>query len=92
MYWRLDLIALWLFFLLADKSSSFIGPLVVGLISDVSGNIRYSFFFLAAMIWSSLPLLSLVDVEQGQDDAKQFIVERTSGLGEYIAVPYSDDN
>lgn len=44
------------------------------------------------MIWSSLPLLSLVDVEQGQDDAKQFIVERTSGLGEYIAVPYSDDN
>jgi len=30
---------------ITDKSSSFIGPLIVGLISDATGNIRYAFFF-----------------------------------------------
>ncbi|KAI1793765.1 MFS general substrate transporter [Ganoderma leucocontextum] len=40
-------------FSITDKSSSFVGPLVVGLIADATGNIRYAFFFLVFMIWSA---------------------------------------
>lgn len=59
-------------FSITDKSSSFVGPLVVGLIADTTGNIRYAFFFLVVMIWAALPILSRVDVEQGRLDARKY--------------------
>ena len=52
------------------QSSSFIGPLVVGLIADWTGNIRYAFLFLVAMLWAALPVLAGVDVERGRLDAR----------------------
>lgn len=54
------------------QSSSFVGPLVVGLIADTTGNIRYAFFFLVVMIWAALPILSRVDVEGGRVDARKY--------------------
>ncbi|KAH9989275.1 hypothetical protein BJV77DRAFT_690832 [Russula vinacea] len=39
---------------LTDKTSSFIGPLIVGLVADLTGNIRYAFLFLVIMLWASL--------------------------------------
>ncbi|KAJ6524448.1 autophagy-related protein 22-like protein [Mycena vulgaris] len=60
-------------FSITDKSSSFIGPLIVGLISDTTGNIRYAFFFLVFMIWSAVPVLMSVDVEGGRKDAREYI-------------------
>ncbi|KAF8631651.1 hypothetical protein AX17_005053 [Amanita inopinata Kibby_2008] len=59
-------------FSITDKSSSFLGPLVVGVISDVTGNIRYSFFFLVFMVWTAVPILASVNVERGRMDAKQY--------------------
>jgi len=59
-------------FSITDKSSSFIGPLVVGVISDLTGNIRYAFFFLLFMIWLAVPILMSVDVEQGRKDAQAY--------------------
>ncbi|KAH6904940.1 autophagy-type protein 22 [Coprinopsis sp. MPI-PUGE-AT-0042] len=59
-------------FSITDKSSSFVGPLVVGLIADTTGNIRYAFFFLVVMIWAALPILSSVDVEEGRVDARKY--------------------
>ncbi|KAF7291487.1 Autophagy-related protein [Mycena kentingensis (nom. inval.)] len=59
-------------FSITDKSSSFIGPLVVGLIADSTGNIRYAFFFLVGMIWAAVPVLSRVDVERGRKDAREY--------------------
>jgi len=59
-------------FSITDKSSSFIGPLVVGLISDLTGNIRYAFFFLVFMVWSAVPILMWVNVEQGREDAQAY--------------------
>ncbi|KAI0247007.1 autophagy-related protein 22-like protein [Lactifluus subvellereus] len=56
-------------FSITDKSSSFIGPLVVGLVADLTGNIRYSFLFLVAMLWIAIPVLAGVDVERGRADA-----------------------
>lgn len=60
-------------FSITDKSSSFLGPLVVGVIADVSGNIRYSFFFLVGMVWVAVPILGSVDVERGRRDAREYV-------------------
>lgn len=54
------------------QSSSFVGPLVVGLIADTTGNIRYAFFFLVIMIWAAVPVLMAVDVERGREDAQRY--------------------
>ncbi|KIM61007.1 hypothetical protein SCLCIDRAFT_93871, partial [Scleroderma citrinum Foug A] len=59
-------------FSVTDKSSSFLGPLVVGLISDATGNIRYAFFFLVFMVWLAVPVLLSVDVERGRADASNY--------------------
>ncbi|KAF8346332.1 autophagy-type protein 22 [Amanita rubescens] len=59
-------------FSITDKSSSFLGPLVVGLISDLTGNIRYSFFFLVLMVWAAVPILTCVNVEEGRRDAREY--------------------
>lgn len=59
-------------FSITDKSSSFIGPLVVGVISDLTGNIRYAFFFLVFMVWLAVPILMSVNVEQGRKDAQAY--------------------
>ncbi|KAF8510122.1 autophagy-type protein 22 [Hysterangium stoloniferum] len=78
---------------ITDKSSSFIGPLIVGLISDVTGSIRNAFFFLTVLMWISLPLLSHVDVLRGKEDAISYIEERQTGLrreGEYVEIPVED--
>ncbi|KAJ7666879.1 autophagy-related protein 22-like protein [Mycena polygramma] len=60
-------------FSITDKSSSFIGPLIVGLISDTTGNIRYAFFFLVFMVWAAVPVLMSVDVEKGRKDAREYV-------------------
>ncbi|EIN06824.1 MFS general substrate transporter [Punctularia strigosozonata HHB-11173 SS5] len=64
-------------FSITDKSSSFVGPLVVGLIADTTGNIRYAFFFLVGMIWLAVPVLRSVNVERGRKDAASYVY--TSG-------------
>ncbi|KAF8839214.1 MFS general substrate transporter [Paxillus ammoniavirescens] len=63
-------------FSITDKSSSFVGPLIVGIIADSTGNIRYAFFFLVFMIWLAVPVLLSVDIEQGRIDAKNYSVDR----------------
>lgn len=59
-------------FSITDKSSSFLGPLIVGLIADMTGNIRYAFFFLVVMIWLAVPVLMSVDVQKGREDARVY--------------------
>jgi len=54
------------------QSSSFLGPLIVGLIADGTGNIRYAFFFLVFMVWLAVPMLMTVDAEKGRSDARAY--------------------
>ncbi|KAG9312458.1 autophagy-related protein 22-like protein [Chiua virens] len=63
-------------FSITDKSSSFVGPLIVGLIADSTGNIRYAFFFLVVMVWLAVPVLWSVDIERGRIDAKTYSIKR----------------
>lgn len=58
------------------QSSSFVGPLIVGLIADSTGNIRYAFFFLVVMVWLAVPVLLSVNVEQGRINAQTYSIER----------------
>lgn len=69
-------------FSITDKSSSFLGPLLVGLIADATGNIRYAFFFLTGMIWLAVPLLMSVNVERGRKDALDYGVSKGRGVRE----------
>jgi len=64
------------------QSSSFLGPLIVGLISDATGNIRYAFFFLVFMVWLAVPVLLSVDIERGRADARNYHADR--GLGDEV--------
>ncbi|TFK38412.1 MFS general substrate transporter [Crucibulum laeve] len=66
-------------FSITDKSSSFLGPLIVGLISDTTGNIRYGFFVLIVMIWAAVPILLSVDVERGRQDAREYTIDGERG-------------
>jgi len=69
-------------FSITDKSSSFIGPLVVGLVADLTGDIRYAFVFLVVVFWAALPVLSGVDVECGRADARAWSLDESeSGSG-----------
>ncbi|PFH48528.1 hypothetical protein AMATHDRAFT_5727 [Amanita thiersii Skay4041] len=65
-------------FSITDKSSSFLGSLIVGLISDITGNIRYSFFFLVFMVWAAVPILGCVNVERGREAAKDYSDQRAA--------------
>ena len=48
----------------------------MGLIADLTGNIRYAFFFLVVMVWAAVPLLLSVNLEKGREDARSYAVER----------------
>jgi UMF1 family MFS transporter len=57
-------------FSLTDKSASFLGPAVVGLIADKSGNIRLGFLFLLVLLLAPIPVLLKVRPAAGQEEAR----------------------
>lgn len=56
-------------FSVTDKGSSVIGPLVAGLIVDRTHDIRYTFYFLLALMVFPLALFYNLDVERGSQEA-----------------------
>lgn len=56
-------------FSVTDKGSSIIGPVITGLITDHTHNIRYTFFFLLIVMIIPLPVFKLIDVDRGQREA-----------------------
>jgi MFS transporter, UMF1 family len=59
-----------------DKGSSAVGPAVVGLITDLTHEIRWAFLFLGFMIAASIPLMRKIDVVRGKADAERWSSER----------------
>ncbi|GAA5839284.1 hypothetical protein JCM5353_004126 [Sporobolomyces roseus] len=57
---------------ITDKSSSFLGPLLVSLITNLTGEIRHGFWLILGFFWLSLPILRGVDMEKGSKDADSF--------------------
>ncbi|KAJ5660506.1 Major facilitator superfamily domain general substrate transporter [Penicillium longicatenatum] len=52
-----------------DKGSSFIGPAVVGVLVDATGQVRSGFFFIAILIVLPIPLVWMVNADKGRRDA-----------------------
>ncbi|TGO50723.1 hypothetical protein BOTNAR_0382g00090 [Botryotinia narcissicola] len=61
--------AFYALFAITDKGSSAVGPAIVGKIVDATSQIRPAFGFLAVLIALPIPLIWMVDVEKGQEDA-----------------------
>jgi UMF1 family MFS transporter len=61
--------AFYALYAITDKGSSAVGPAVVGVIIDRTGHIRPAFIFLAVLIALPGPLIWMVDVKKGQEDA-----------------------
>jgi len=59
-----------------DKGSSAVGPAVVGLITDLTHEIRWAFAFLGLMIALSIPLMARIDVVRGKAEAERWTEER----------------
>eukprot|EP00158_Paraphelidium_tribonemae_P005503 Partr_v1_DN27376_c1_g1_i1_m46299 putative Vacuolar effluxer which mediate the efflux of amino acids resulting from autophagic degradation. The release of autophagic amino acids allows the maintenance of protein synthesis and viability during nitrogen starvation (By similarity) len=56
---------------ITDRGSSWMGPLVVGALSDSLG-VRYGFIGIFAILLISLPFLIFMDVDRGRIEAKEF--------------------
>ncbi|GAA5916126.1 hypothetical protein JCM6882_003946, partial [Rhodosporidiobolus microsporus] len=64
---------------ITDKSSSFLGPALVALITNATGNIRSGFFIILSLFLLALPVLWIVDVDKGGRDAERYHLERYGG-------------
>lgn len=49
-----------------DKGSSFIGPAIVGLLIDATGQVRTGFFFIGVLIVLPIPLVWMVNADKGR--------------------------
>ncbi|KAI8619730.1 autophagy-related protein 22-like protein [Chytriomyces sp. MP71] len=57
---------------ITDKGSSWLGPLVVGIIFDTAPTKSYAFVFVAAQFLMGMAFFSLVNVRNGVEEAKRF--------------------
>ncbi|KAF7192603.1 Autophagy-related protein [Pseudocercospora fuligena] len=62
--------AFYALYAITDKGSSAVGPAIVGMIVDAIGTIRPAFVFLAILIALPIPLVYMIDVRKGADEAK----------------------
>lgn len=60
---------------ITDKGSSWLGPLMVAVVTDWLGNIRYGFVVIFLMLLLGLIPLVLLNVERGQSDARNFTID-----------------
>nr|CAG8609878.1 11165_t:CDS:2 [Entrophospora candida] len=74
---------------ITDKGSSWIGTLLTGVINDLTGNLRYTYFVLTIMLVLPLFLIATVDVEKGKIDAENFSKREYS---KEIKIDNKDDN
>jgi len=68
---------------ITDKSSSWIGPLVVAFINEAA-NIRWGIMYCGATFLLVMPLLCMVDVEEGRKQALRSgrdMINRSGGAG-----------
>lgn len=69
-----------------DKGSSAFGPALVGYIVDHAGSIRPAFIFLAVLVVLPAPLLWMLDVEKGREDARVMADREVVRRGSYERV------
>lgn len=58
------------FFEITDKGSSWMGPVVIGVIQQLTGELRYGIFYIFFMMALPLPFLLCLDVDAGRREAR----------------------
>lgn len=71
--------AFYALYAITDKGSSVFGPAIVGAIIDASGEIRPAFWFLAALVGLTAPLIWFVNVDRGRAEGAK-LAEVIEGL------------
>jgi len=66
---------------ITDKSSSFLGPMLVALVTTATGEIRHGFVLIAALMAAAVPVLVRVDVARGAQDAERMDSELKDEAG-----------
>ncbi|RIA89679.1 autophagy-related protein 22-like protein, partial [Glomus cerebriforme] len=62
---------------ITDKGSSWLGPLIVGIIDDATHDLRYSFWYLLLSIIIPLLIMLTVNVDKGRKGAELFVENET---------------
>ncbi|RAL16572.1 MFS transporter [Aspergillus homomorphus CBS 101889] len=65
-----------------DKGSSFIGPAIVGMLIDKTGQVRSGFFFVAVLILLPIPLIWFINAERGRAEGLAVAESMTERDGE----------
>lgn len=73
--------AFYALYAVTDKGSSIFGPMIVGLITDRFGDIRYGFWFLAILLALPIPIIAMVDVDRGKHEGKILAEEELRAAG-----------
>lgn len=63
---------------ITDKSSSFVGPLLVGVAADMFGTLRMAFVVILLGIALAIPILLSIDMDAGQRAAQAYAKQRES--------------
>ncbi len=61
------------FFAISGKLSAFVGPLIFGLVSQITGSFRFAILFLLAFFIIGIAILYTVDEKQGLEESKKTI-------------------
>ncbi|KAI3654152.1 hypothetical protein MP228_000871 [Amoeboaphelidium protococcarum] len=79
---------------IGDRGSSWLGPLIVGAIANASsGEVRYGFIYVIAMLLISVLLMvGALDVSKGRQECRQFVNEEQQQtlLQSYEQAPFCD--
>jgi UMF1 family MFS transporter len=63
------------FFAIANRFASIFGPLVFGVVANVTGSVRNSILALITFFIVGFIILMTVDVEQGKKSAKKILIK-----------------
>lgn len=67
------------FYEITNKGSSWIGPLIVGLLQASTGDLRYGFFYLVFASAAPIALLAWLDVQKGVEQAEAYSKKHRKG-------------
>ena len=61
---------------MTDRSASFAGPLLVGAITQITGEFTYAFLLIVVMVLLPIPLLFWVDVDLAEEQASAWSLKQ----------------
>jgi UMF1 family MFS transporter len=81
------------FYEITDKGSAWVGPAIVALLTEWTGQVRYSFFYLLVALLVPMIILRFVNVREGTMQARAFAeAENAEPMVEFGRLDSTDDD